>query len=472
MPLDLPHPDRFADRHLGPRETDLAGMLSTLGVGSLDELMDQTVPEPIRMRKPLDLPPAVSEQEMLAELQAIAARNEVFRSYIGMGYADCFTPPVILRNIVQNPGWYTAYTPYQAEISQGRLEALLNYQTMLTELTGLDVANASLLDEATAAAEAMTMLFGIADQDCSRPFFVSHTCHPQTIAVIRTRAEPHGIEVVTGEHRAFDWSRKPFGAIVQYPATDGAVYDWRPFVEQAHAASAFVVAAADLLSLTLLTPPGEWGADVVVGNSQRFGVPLGYGGPHAAFFVTRKEHIRRMPGRIIGVARDAQGKPALRMALQTREQHIRRERATSNICTAQVLLAVVAGMYAVYHGPRGLRAIAERIHALASDLGANLKRQGITIRHADYFDTVCVEGTAPQIAGWAEAARSGRMNFRIIDAQTLGISLDETTGPEDVVEILEVFAKGVGSRFTGGRERQPHAEIMPTPPPNTPPPPA
>jgi glycine dehydrogenase len=462
MPLDLPHPDRFADRHLGPRETDLAGMLSTLGVGSLDELMDQTVPEAIRMRKPLDLKPAVSEQEMLAELQAIAARNEVFRSYIGMGYADCFTPPVILRNIVQNPGWYTAYTPYQAEISQGRLEALLNYQTMLTDLTGLDVANASLLDEATAAAEAMTMLFGISEQDCSRPFFVSHTCHPQTIAVIRTRAEPLGIEVVAGDHRTFDWSRKPFGVIVQYPATDGAIHDWRPLVEQAHAAGALVVAAADLLSLTLLSPPGEWGADVVVGNSQRFGVPLGYGGPHAAFFVTRKEHIRRMPGRIIGVARDAQGNPALRMTLQTREQHIRRERATSNICTAQVLLAVVAGMYAVYHGPRGLRAIADRVHILASHLASNLKRQGITIRHAEFFDTLCVEGTAPQVAGWVEAARSRRMNFRIIDAQTLGIALDEATGPDDVEEILAVFAKGVGSRFPVGSESLQLAEILPT----------
>ncbi|MBI5758489.1 MAG: aminomethyl-transferring glycine dehydrogenase [Planctomycetales bacterium] len=461
MPLELPHPDRFADRHLGPREADLAGMLSTLGAGSLDELMDQTVPDAIRMRKPLDLPSAMSEQEMLAELQTIAARNEVFRSYIGMGYADCFTPPVILRNIVQNPGWYTAYTPYQAEISQGRLEALLNYQTMLTDLTGLDVANASLLDEATAAAEAMTMLFGIADQDCSRPFFVSHTCHPQTIAVIRTRAEPLGIEVVAGDHLAFDWNRKPFGVIVQYPATDGAVHDWRSIVEQAHAAGALVVAAADLLSLTLLTPPGEWGADVVVGNSQRFGVPLGYGGPHAAFFVTRQEHIRRMPGRIIGVARDAQGKPALRMTLQTREQHIRRERATSNICTAQVLLAVVAGMYAVYHGPRGLRAIAERVHTLATHLAASLKRQGITIRHADLFDTVCVEGTAPQVAGWVEAARARRMNVRIIDAQALGISLDETTGTEDVEEILAVFEKGIGSRFPVGSESLQLAAIPP-----------
>jgi glycine dehydrogenase len=440
MPSDLPHPDRFVDRHLGPREADLAAMLDTIGVASLDELIDQTVPETIRMRHRLDLPPAATEHDMLAELRGIAAKNQVFRSYIGLGYADCFTPPVILRNILQNPGWYTAYTPYQAEISQGRLEALLNYQTMVCDLTGLDVANASLLDEATAAAEAMHMLLGIADHDRSRPFFVSTTCHPQTIAVVRTRAEPLGIEVVVGDDQAFDWSRKPFGALVQYPATDGAVLDWRPFCDRAHAAGALVVAATDLLALTLLTPPGEWGADVAIGNSQRFGVPLGYGGPHAAFFATRQEHIRRMPGRIIGVARDATGKLALRMTLQTREQHIRRERATSNICTAQVLLAVVAGMYAVYHGPRGLRSIAERVHALATHLAAGLKRCGIAIRHAALFDTVCLEGTASEISGWIEAARSRRMNVRLIDARTIGIALDETTSAADVAEILDVFS--------------------------------
>ena len=453
MPLDLPHPDRFVARHLGPCEDELAEMLAALGVASLDELVDQTVPEAIRMRRPLDLPPAATEQEMLAELQSIAAKNQVFRSYIGLGYADCFTPPVILRNILQNPGWYTAYTPYQAEISQGRLEALLNYQTMVCDLTGLDVANASLLDEATAASEAMTMLFGIADHDRARPFFVSTTCHPQTIAVVGTRAEPLGIEVVVADHRSFDWSRKPFGALVQYPASDGAVLDWRPFCDQAHAAGALVVAATDLLALTLLAPPGEWGADIAIGNSQRFGVPLGYGGPHAAFFATRKEHIRRMPGRLIGVSRDANGKPALRMALQTREQHIRRERATSNICTAQVLLAVVAGMYAVYHGPRGLRFIAERVHSLASHLAAALKDLGITIRHETFFDTVCVEGTAPQVAGWIEAARSRHMNFRVIDAQTIGITLEETTSPPDVAEILDVFSPLAPAGGEGPGER-------------------
>ncbi|MBI3468862.1 MAG: aminomethyl-transferring glycine dehydrogenase [Planctomycetes bacterium] len=444
-------PGAFVNRHIGPGDGDVADMLGLLGASSVDELLDQTVPRDIRLNRPLECPPAVSEHELLGELEQIAAKNQLCRSFIGMGYSDCITPKVILRNILQNPGWYTAYTPYQAEISQGRLEALLNFQTMLIDLTGLEVANASLLDEATAAAEAMTMLFSIAEHDRSKSFFVSTTCHPQTIDVLRTRAEPLGIELIVGDHRTWSESRvqpakagtpaRPiFGAIVQYPATDGAIYDYEAFCDQVHAEGALVVAAADLLSLALLKPPGEWGADVAVGNTQRFGVPLGYGGPHAAYFVTRNEYVRKMPGRLIGVSQDAHGRPALRMALQTREQHIRREKATSNICTAQVLLAVAAGMYAVYHGPRGLRAIAERVHGLAAALANGLRRLGVTIRHPHFFDTICVEAAPSQVASWQAAAQARRMNFRAIDERATGISLDETTRPEDVAEILAVFA--------------------------------
>jgi glycine dehydrogenase len=442
MPAQHKHSDQFVHRHLGPSHEDVQVMLGALGVGSIDELIDATVPTSIRLGRPLNTPAAASEHELLVELQAIAAKNRVWRSYIGMGYHDCITPPVILRNILENPAWYTAYTPYQAEISQGRLEALLNYQTMLIELTGLEVANASLLDEGTAAAEAMAMLFAIAEHDRSRAFFVSETCHPQTIEVIRTRAEPLGVEVVVGDHRGIDWNREWFGAIVQYPATDGAIYDYRSFCEQSHSHGALVVAATDLLSLAVLTPPGEWSADVAIGSAQRFGVPLGYGGPHAAFFATRNEYVRRMPGRIIGVSRDAHGNPALRMTLQTREQHIRREKATSNICTAQVLLAVIAGMYAVYHGPRGIRAIAERIHGLASQLAGGLRQLSVAVRHDEFFDTLCVNATPPEIDAWTTGAAARQINFRRIDAGTLSIALDETTQPEDVSDILAVFTDG------------------------------
>ncbi len=442
MTVDLSHPDEFASRHIGPRVDEIQEMLRVIGATSLDELLDQTVPPQIRLARPLDLPPAASEYHLLEELGAIAEKNQIFRSFIGMGYHDTITPPVILRNILQNPGWYTAYTPYQAEVSQGRLEALLNYQTMITEMTGLDVANASLLDEATAAAEAMAMLFAVKDHDPSRAFFVSNTCHPQTIAVLRTRAEPLGIELIVGDHKSFDWSRQLFGAIVQYPATDGAIHDYRPFCERAHAEGAQVIAAADLLSLALLTPPGEWGADVAVGNTQRFGVPLGYGGPHAAFFATRNEFVRKMPGRLIGVSKDAHGNQALRMSLQTREQHIRREKATSNICTAQVLLAVVAGMYAVYHGPRGIRKIAARIHSLAISLARGLGHLGVRVKHDQFFDTVCVEGSADELSGWLSDAAEHRMNFRRLDDRTLCISLDETTDPGIVGDILAVFTGG------------------------------
>jgi glycine dehydrogenase len=444
------NPGEFVRRHIGPDDASIREMLAAVGASSLDEFVDQTVPRQIRLAEPLDLPPALSEHELLAELESIGGKNQVFRSFIGMGYSDCITPPVILRNILQNPGWYTAYTPYQAEISQGRLEALLNYQTMIIEMTGLEVANASLLDEGTAAAEAMSMLFAVKDHDRSLAFFVSNTCHPQTIEVLRTRAEPLGIELIVGDHEVFDWSRKLFGAIVQYPATDGAIHDYRSFCERTHAEGALVVAAADLLSLALLAPPGEWGADVAVGNTQRFGVPLGYGGPHAAYFATRNEFVRKMPGRLIGVSKDAHGKPALRMALQTREQHIRREKATSNICTAQVLLAVVAGMYAAYHGPNGIRAIADRVHSLTAALAAALKRQGLKLRHESFFDTVCVHGSAEQVTEWFSRAEDRDMNFRRVDSTTIGIALDETRRPADVADILGVFAHDQHAHFSSG----------------------
>ena len=424
------HPDRFVDRHLGPDARDIEEMLAVLGVGNLDELIDRTVPASIRLQRPLDLPAGRSEFGMLREVAGIAAKNQVFRSYIGMGYADTVTPPVILRNILENPGWYTQYTPYQPEISQGRLEALLNFQQMIEDLTALPVANASLLDESTAAAEAMTMFHNIAPNG-GNAFYVAPDCHPQTLEVVKTRAKPFGIEIV----HALD---KPvFGALIQYPATDGAVKDPQELIAKVHAQGGLVVMACDLLSLALLKAPGELGADCAVGSSQRFGVPLGYGGPHAAFFATKTEFVRHMPGRLIGVSIDAQGKRALRMALQTREQHIRREKATSNICTAQALLAIISGMYAVYHGPRGIRAIAQHVHALTSQLARGLAQLGLKLRHEAFFDTVAVVvERADEVMSLAE---SRRMNFRRIDEKTLGISLDETTTPDDVAEILACF---------------------------------
>src|SRR5436190_11491288 len=363
--------DLFQDRHIGPSPEDQGAMLQALGYDSLDAFIDAVVPADIRLRQPLRTPEARTEQEALEALRLIAAQNQVFRSYLGMGYHDCFTPTVVQRNVLENPGWYTAYTPYQAEIAQGRLEALLNFQTMVMELTGLEIANASLLDEGTAAAEAMTMCHGLKPD--KNAFFVSDRCHPQTIEIVRTRARALGIELIVGNHQTFDFSKPVFAALVQYPATDGTLYDYQKFTETAHQKDAMVIVATDLLSLTLLRPPGEFGADVAVGSAQRFGVPLGFGGPHAAFFATRDAYKRHMPGRLVGVSKDAQGRPALRLALQTREQHIRREKATSNICTAQVLLAVIASMYAVYHGPRGLRKIAERIHSMTRLLGAALQ---------------------------------------------------------------------------------------------------
>ncbi|HEY8831168.1 MAG TPA: glycine dehydrogenase (aminomethyl-transferring), partial [Gemmatimonadaceae bacterium] len=375
----IPPAESFVPRHVGPDDRDVAEMVKTLGFASLDALIDATVPAKIRLRAGLDLPKGLTEPEVLAYFRALAAKNQVFRSFMGMGYSDCVTPPVIQRNIMENPGWYTAYTPYQAEIAQGRLEALLTFQTMVIDLTGVEIANASLLDEATAAAEAMTMSYAIKGTPGKEVFLVASECHPQTIDVVKTRAGVRGIEVRVSSYADFEIGQNVFGVLVQYPATDGAVIDYSKTCEQAHAADALVTVAADLLSLVLLTPPGEWGADVVVGNSQRFGVPLGYGGPHAAYFATKDEFKRQLPGRIIGVSRDADGKPALRMALQTREQHIRREKATSNVCTAQVLLAVVASMYAVYHGPQGLTRIAKRVHGFATALAEGLRRLGFAI---------------------------------------------------------------------------------------------
>ncbi|MEO6332365.1 MAG: aminomethyl-transferring glycine dehydrogenase [Gemmatimonadaceae bacterium] len=444
----LPASDSFVRRHVGPGEADVAKMLGVLGYESLDDLIDAVIPRDIRAKTPLAIGAAQSEYEALAGMRALAARNRVFRSYLGLGYHDCITPPVLQRNILENPGWYTAYTPYQAEIAQGRLEALLNFQTMVVDLTGLEIANASLLDEATAAAEAMAMSYGVAGKPGKEVFFVSSECHPQTIDVIQTRAAARGISVEVGDFRTFKPGPEVFGVLVQYPATDGAVHDYKQLCERAHVANALVTVAADLLSLVLLTPPGEWGADVVVGNTQRFGVPLGYGGPHAAFFATRDEYKRQIPGRIIGVSRDADGNPALRMALQTREQHIRREKATSNICTAQVLLAVVAGMYAVYHGAEGLTRIAERVHGFAALLAAGVKKLGHAVAHDDFFDTVRIEvasGRAEEIVA-AAAARS--INVRHLGGASVVVALDETVSARDVEELLEVFGGGGRPPFT------------------------
>jgi len=434
------HPDRFIDRHIGPNAKDVVEMLEVLGKGSLDALIDATVPKDIRLDRALDLPPGRSEYGLLHELRQIATKNRICRSYLGMGYSDTVTPAVIQRNVLENPGWYTQYTPYQPEISQGRLEALLNYQTMIIDLTGLPVANASLLDEGTAAAEAMSLVHAVAGKDRSA-FFIASDCHPQTIEVVRTRAKPLGWQIMVGDPDQFDFKTKIFGALLQYPGTDGNVRDLRPFISKVHAQGALAVVAADILSLCVLAPPGELGADVAVGSSQRFGVPLGYGGPHAAYFSCREEYVRHMPGRIIGVSVDAQGKRALRMALQTREQHIRREKATSNICTAQALLAIIASMYAVYHGPRGVKAIAQHVHGLATLLAAGLRKLGVELVHESFFDTVAVRlqaTRADQIVANAEAAG---MNFRRLDPRTVVVALDETCSREDVENILSIFGE-------------------------------
>lgn len=435
----------FASRHLGIREEDLPAMLQEIGVSSIGQLIYETLPDGIRLKKPLKLEPAMSEFEFLKHIRELAADNRVCKSYIGLGYHATITPSVIKRNILENPGWYTAYTPYQAEIAQGRLEALLNFQTVVTELTGMELANASLLDESTAAAEAMSMLYDLRSreqklQECLR-FFVSDQVLPQTLAVLQTRSRPLGIELVTGPWEEATLDSGYFGALLQYPAADGAVGSYASFVEQAHGLDVKVAVAADLMSLCLLTPPGSFGADVVVGTSQRFGIPLGYGGPHAAFFATREAYKRNIPGRIIGLSKDTDGKPALRMALQTREQHIKRDKATSNICTAQVLLAVMAGAYAVYHGPEGLSAIARGIHQAAARLAHGLEALGIGLRHKAFFDTLCLEFPEEKVRTLAE--KTG-LNFCYPGDGSIRISLNETTTDGDVDEILEVFAAATG----------------------------
>jgi len=419
-------------------------MLQVTGFASLDALTDAAVPPKIRLKRPLRLPAAASETAALAELRAIAAKNKVFRSYIGLGYYDTATPGVIQRNILENPAWYTAYTPYQAEISQGRLEALLNFQTVVTDLTGLQIANASMLDEGTAAAEAMMMCHRVKLGDSHEPsvFFVSEKCHPQTIDIVRTRAKPLNVAVVTGDHRTYDFAGKVFGVLVQYPDTTGSIHDFAAFFEKAHAAGALTVVATDLLALTLLRAPGEFGADVAVGSAQRFGVPMGFGGPHAGFLATKDEFKRQMPGRLIGVSKDVHGNPALRLALGTREQHIRRDKATSNICTAQVLLAVMASMYAVYHGPAGLKRIAQRTRLLAQLLADGLKAAGATVNAEPVFDTLTVSGI--DAAKIHAAAAAAKINLRVVDASTVGISLDETTTVDEVEALLGCFTGRAG----------------------------
>ena len=428
--------DEFIGRHIGPSDADIADMLSAIGAASLDNLIDKAVPDDIRAADPLMAPP-MTEAQVLATIRELADRNKVLKSCIGMGYHGCHLPPVILRNLLENPGWYTAYTPYQAEISQGRLEALLNYQQMIIDLTGLELANASLLDEGTAAAEAMTLMKRVGKSK-SDTIFVAKDCHPQTIAIIQTRAEPMGYSVIIGDPSTELKADEVFGIVLQYPTTDGRVEDYRDLVTQAHEAGALVTVAADPLSLVLLTPPGEWGADVVVGSAQRFGVPMGFGGPHAGYMATRDAYKRSMPGRLIGVSIDSQGNRALRMALQTREQHIRREKATSNICTAQVLLANIAGMYAVYHGPDGLRTIARRAHRLTAILAAGLSKLGCNVETGSFFDTITV-AVDDAAAVHARAVAAG-FNLRPADAGHVGIALDETTTREDVAALWQVVS--------------------------------
>ena len=443
----------FSHRHIGPSELDVNEMLKTIGASSIDVLIDETVPAQIRLKKPLNLPAAQTEFEYLKNLKAVAAKNKVFKSYIGLGYYDTITPSVIKRNIFENPGWYTAYTPYQAEIAQGRLEAILNFQTMVMDLTAMPIANASLLDEATAAAEAMIMLFSNRSRDAvkrgTEKFFVSNECFPQTIALLTTRATPLNIELVIGDYKSFNFDNKFFGAILQYPTINGEVHnDYKIFTDAAHAVEAGVVVAADIMSLALLTPPGEWGADCVVGNSQRFGVPMGFGGPHAAFFACKEDYKRLIPGRIIGVSVDSNGNKALRMALQTREQHIRRDKATSNICTAQALLAIMAGMYAVYHGADGIKAIATSIHKKAHAFAKAVSAFGYACTPS-FFDTVTLSGiNESQITAIISSAEAKEINLRF-DATSISLSFDETQSIEDLNKVIEIFAKAASKPFTG-----------------------
>ena len=435
----------FALRHIGPRKSDHMSMLNTIGVDSLDQLIDETIPPNIRLKSELDLDDAMSEQEYLNHMNALAQKNKIFKSYIGLGYHPPILPAVIQRNILENPGWYTAYTPYQAEIAQGRLEALLNFQTMVTDLTGMEIANASLLDESTAAAEAMALLFSVRERAQKKEnvvkFFVSEEILPQTLSVLTTRAIPLGIELVVGDHKTFDFSNEFFGAILQYPGKHGQIHDIASFISNAHASDIKVAVAADILSLVLLEAPGNFDADVVLGTTQRFGIPMGYGGPHAAFFATRESYKRNIPGRIIGVTKDMEGNRALRMALQTREQHIKRDKATSNICTAQVLLAVMAGMYAVYHGPEGLKYIAKKVHHSAVTLEAELKALGFEQNNSSYFDTLSISADSKTVKAVAE---KNEINFYYPNEDTVCISINETTSLSDLSDIVNVFAEVAG----------------------------
>ncbi len=433
--------DRFVKRHIGPRSHDVTYMLDALGLASLDELIDAAVPQTIRIDGHLNLEPPRSETAVLNELRELAAQNKLFRSFIGMGYANTVTPPVIQRNILENPGWYTQYTPYQPEISQGRLEALINFQTMVTDLTGLEIANASLLDEGTAAAEAMTLCKrAMSRKSKANTFFISELCHPQTIAVVQTRAEPLDINIIVGSHEEYDFGEDTFGVLLQYPTSEGNILDYGPFAKKAHKHGALVVVAADILSLVLLRPPGEFGADVAVGNTQRFGVPMGFGGPHAAYMATMEKYQRIMPGRLIGASIDANGNTGYRLALQTREQHIRREKATSNICTSQVLLAIMASMYAVYHGPDGLHRIARRVRLFTGILAAGVRQAGYTLNESPVFDTLKISGGPRDQAAIKYAAQASKINLRYYDDGAIGVSLDEATSTDDLAALLTIFA--------------------------------
>ena len=441
--------DSFALRHIGPKERDSQEMLASIGMETMEELINKTIPGDIRLPNDLKLDEAMSEQEFLVHMKTLSSKNKPYKTYIGLGYHAAVLPSVIQRNILENPGWYTAYTPYQAEISQGRLEALLNYQTMVIDLTGMEIANASLLDEATAAAEAMIMIYNCRSRSKKKldanAFFVSEDCLPQTISLLKTRSEPLGIELKIGNHKTFQFDENTFGALLQYPTATGEIENYKKFTEQAHGMDAFVAVAADLLSLALIESPGSWGADVVVGSSQRFGIPLGYGGPHAAYFATKESFKRNVPGRMIGLSKDVNGKPGLRMALQTREQHIKREKATSNICTAQVLLAIMAGMYAVYHGPKGITHIARQIHRKTQALNTALGQLGYTQKNKHFFDTLLIDLKEVKTTNINELALESEINFLYLGKNHVGISINETTSIKDLNDILTVFAKAKGA---------------------------
>ncbi|MCB1176027.1 MAG: aminomethyl-transferring glycine dehydrogenase subunit GcvPA, partial [Leptospiraceae bacterium] len=437
--------EKFIDRHSGSNEEKIGKMLETLGFKDLDSLIQATIPESIRLNKKLSLPESKSEHEIIKTIKDLASKNKVFETFIGMGFNESILPNVILRNILENPGWYTAYTPYQAEIAQGRLEALLNFQTMIIDLTGMEISNASLLDEATSAAEAVTMFYNLRNKDSQNKVFVADNCHPQNIDVIQTRATPFGIEVEVKNYESFSPDENCFAVVLQYPGTDGNIPDYSNIINTCKEKNIKVIFIADLLSLVLLKSPGELGADAVVGSSQRFGLPLGYGGPHAGYFATKDEFKRSMPGRLVGVSKDSHGNPAYRLSLQTREQHIRRDKATSNICTAQVLLAVLSSMYAVYHGPEGLKKIAGRIHALANLLVDGLNSYGHKVVYKDYFDTIVVELKDMSSDELIKLAENSKMNFKKIDSNKVGISLNETNTKETIIKILNIFNRSNGS---------------------------